>query len=287
MKKWCLIGFFIVVIQSLFAQMPDTGRKSYSSFGPMELEDNSFLMEEAFNQGMGVIQNISTLTFDAADPVLKYSFTQEIPITDKGHQFSYSLYYTIKANERGSRSGFGDLVLSYRPLLLDEDNWMMMIPRFSFLIPTGDAAASLGTGGLGLQFNLAITKRLSKSIVTHYNVGVTRYLSYNHYSLVNEQKTLTSQRNITNKNAGASVVWHATAMLNVMLEFVSSFDKSINDDGKIKPDNLHLLNPGIRYAFEVNNMQVVPGIAAPLDFKRGNIPHAQLMFYLSFEPSYK
>ena len=61
---------------------------SYGSYGPMKLEDNSIFLEEAFNQGMGSIQYVSTASVRNSSEV-DYSFTQEIPITDRKHHSEY------------------------------------------------------------------------------------------------------------------------------------------------------------------------------------------------------
>src|SRR5882724_1745004 len=56
------------------------------------IQDNSFLVEEAYNQNFGVVQHISSFTwfFDSKDWV--YTFTQEWPVPgDERHQLSYTL----------------------------------------------------------------------------------------------------------------------------------------------------------------------------------------------------
>src|ERR1700693_4022087 len=56
------------------------------------IQDNSFLVEEAYNQNFGVVQHISSFTrfFDSKD--WNYTFTQEWPVPgDARHQLSYTL----------------------------------------------------------------------------------------------------------------------------------------------------------------------------------------------------
>ena len=55
------------------------------------IQDNSFLVEEAYNQNFGVVQHISSFTrfWDSKD--WNYSFTQEWPVPgNERHQLSYT-----------------------------------------------------------------------------------------------------------------------------------------------------------------------------------------------------
>ena len=56
----------------------------------MVVRDNSFLIEEAYNQDAGVVQHISTFQRTRGD-VWAYSFTQEWPLGGIQHQLSWSL----------------------------------------------------------------------------------------------------------------------------------------------------------------------------------------------------
>jgi hypothetical protein len=260
--------------------------KSYSYYGALELEDNSFLIEEAFNQKMGVIQHTSSLVLDKIHyETAQLSFTQEIPITNKTHQLSYSLCYSMHPQviiDHGQTNGFGDLSISYRPLLLDENDWLMMIPRFTLILPTGNSSHGLGAGGVGVQFNMALTRRISKKLVTHYNFGATQYFNYNHYVTSNDKPTLNYEKNLLFGNVGASVIWHASNRFNIMAEWVSKFEKKISDEGVIVSTNYHLINPGVRYAFEVGHMQIVPGIGVPFNIGSNDL-RPGVFFYISVE----
>src|SRR5262249_59004860 len=70
------------------------------------ISDNSFLLEEAYNQERGVVQHINGLSrFGGADWV--YTFTQERPVPAAQHQLSY----TIAVLDAEQGPGFGDLAL--------------------------------------------------------------------------------------------------------------------------------------------------------------------------------
>src|SRR5436305_1716303 len=61
--------------------------------------DNSFLVEEAYNQEPGVVQNIFTGLYSWAnysgtgERRLDLAFTQEFPAWGQKHQFSYTIPY--------------------------------------------------------------------------------------------------------------------------------------------------------------------------------------------------
>src|SRR5438105_1588271 len=63
------------------------------------IQDNSFLVEEAYNQEPGVIQHIFTFVYQVDkqrgpdDRALVANFTQEWPLLSQTHQLSYSLLY--------------------------------------------------------------------------------------------------------------------------------------------------------------------------------------------------
>jgi len=69
-----------------------------AAFGPPALaqsspgiQDNSFLIEEAYNQEYGVVQHINNFLYLADANDWAYTFTQEWPVTGIRHQLSYTL----------------------------------------------------------------------------------------------------------------------------------------------------------------------------------------------------
>ena len=75
------VAMLVMVSRALFAQ---DGRMSE----PFRITDNSFLVEEAFNQEKGVFQNIFGMT--RIGGTLAATFTQEWPVPAKAHQLSYT-----------------------------------------------------------------------------------------------------------------------------------------------------------------------------------------------------
>ena len=55
------------------------------------IEDNSFLLEEAYNQEEGVIQYIQAYQYSKKTKNWNYTFTNEIPVPNQTHQFSYTV----------------------------------------------------------------------------------------------------------------------------------------------------------------------------------------------------
>src|SRR4051812_23844073 len=85
------------------------------------IEDNSFLIEEAYNQDPGVVQFINLYQYSEASKEWMYSFTNEFPAPDETHQLSYTVPFT----KRGSESGIGDIALNYRYQLLHKADLAM------------------------------------------------------------------------------------------------------------------------------------------------------------------
>ena len=281
----CWIAVCVAGQEKELSKLPRKG--SYLYYPQPAFEDNSFLIEEAFNQEMGILQHIFTFSWDKINTNnLTYSFTQEIPLTDLKHQLSYTFAYAQAKTATGKTiAGFGDTYVSYRPLVWGEKDWAMVIPRFTLILPTGSAIEGLGGGAMGGQFNLAVTKRLSRKIVTHYNGGFTYFYHADHYRESNAQKVLSSEQNLFHKNLGVSLIWYPTRRLNLMLEYVSNFISNIEDGDFISHDHQKIINPGMRYCFDNGRMQIVPGIGVPIRFD-GSDPDAGIFLYLSFEPDY-
>src|SRR5882672_12210441 len=105
------------------------------------IQDNSFLVEEAYNQNFGVVQHISSFTrfWDSKDWV--YTFTQEWPVPgDERHQFSYTLALQHAGAFPGSGAGIGDVLLNYRYQLVGNgDTKLACSPRATLMFPTGES----------------------------------------------------------------------------------------------------------------------------------------------------
>ncbi|HWA15017.1 MAG TPA: transporter, partial [Gemmatimonadales bacterium] len=133
--------------------------------------DNSFLIEEAYNQEPGVVQHINAMAASGPDRKdLFYTFTQEWPFLSQKHQLSYTVPVT---RLDGQSAGIGDLLLNYRLQLgAGEARWAFS-PRLSAVLPTGKVDRGLGDGTLGVQANLPFSYQVTSDVVTHWNAGLT------------------------------------------------------------------------------------------------------------------
>ena len=108
------------------------------------ISDNSFLIEEAYNQEAGVVQHISNYRRDRDGGWLA-TFTQEWPLGGPRDQFSYTLPLQSAG---GSSASLGDIALNYRRQVLghdDEPIWFA--PRLSLVLPSGSARKGTGAEG--------------------------------------------------------------------------------------------------------------------------------------------
>jgi hypothetical protein len=131
----------VALLASLATLSPSVG-----SAEEPPIQDNSFLIEEAYNQEAGVIQNISSFTRTRAG-AWAYSFTEEWPVRGQTHQASITTLYQRPV---GTDAGIGDLAFNYRWQAVGSgETPVAFAPRLTLLLPTGDAAPGLGAGGTG------------------------------------------------------------------------------------------------------------------------------------------
>src|SRR6266403_6390552 len=110
------------------------------------IQDNSFFIEEAYNQESGVVQHILNVPIDFTNSSreIEPSFTQEWPIFSQTHQFSYTIPYVFAEDD----DGLPDMRLNYRLQALTEgESTPAFAPRLSLVLPTGDRDKGFGTGG--------------------------------------------------------------------------------------------------------------------------------------------
>lgn len=240
------------------------------------VQDNSFLMEEAYNQEPGVVQHIFNAVHTRGDGERAWDlrFIQEWPIFSQRHQFSYAVPYSFINSDGGSANGFGDALLNYRFQWLSETARQPAVaPRFSLILPTGDADAGLGNDAAGMQMNTAISKVLSDRWTVHGNVGATVLPDVRGKSLVSY-------------NLGASAVYAVNHHLNLMLECVGDWEEEVNDSGGTTRRSSIVMSPGVRYGIgDASRAQTVIGIAAPLGLTP-DAPDFGVFLYFSLEHAF-
>lgn len=240
------------------------------------IQDNSFLVEEAYNQETGVVQHISTFTRDRESGDWVYSFTQEWPVFSQKHQFSYTLPWQRLHSSPEDGQAFGDAALNYRYQLLgDGDAPVAISPRFSLILPTGNDKRGYGRGSTGYQVMVPVSYTLGRSFVGHTNLG-GQYTP-------NATSPEGDKANLRDYTFGQSFIWLASARFNVMLEYVYYGLDRITGPGQAQREGTAFINPGIRWSYDFpSGLQIVPGIAIPIGVgpSRGN---DGIYLYLSFE----
>jgi len=239
------------------------------------IQDNSFLVEEAYNQEAGVVQHISTFTRFQETKDWIYTFTQEWPVFSQKHQFSFTLPWQRLASLDGKQA-FGDVALNYRYQLVgDGDAPVAFSPRFSLLLPTGDEKLGYGKGSLGYQVNLPVSFTLGSAFVGHTNLGATR--------TPNAKNSVAEQATTQDLALGQSFIWLAHPRFNVMLEYVHTRSQAVAGPNRTELQTATYLSPGIRWAYNLpSGLQIVPGIAVPIGVGASRGDKA-IFLYLSFE----
>lgn len=234
-----------------------------------KIEDNSFLLEEAYNQEIGVYQFIQNYQTFGKSGRYKYSFQNEIPITNETQQFSYEFRYERAEDER--HGAVNDPVINYRIQPYSKDG-VMFADRFGLIIPLGRVEKDAGNGVWGLEFMHAGSIELNDSFQTHFNIGVN-YLPHAKFEDTNNRKS------ITNLILGSSLVHHWKDNLNFLMEAL--YESEDQDDPQLS------LSPGMRWSFdfEWNDTQMVHGISFPIEVLNDSTEKS-VFFYFSMEPSF-
>jgi len=239
------------------------------------IQDNSFLVEEAYNQEPGVVQHISTFSRNQVSKDWVYTFTQEWPVGGLTHQLSYTLPWQQLRSLNGSPT-IGDALINYRYQLLgDGEAKVAIAPRFSVILPTGNERLGYGRGATGYQAMLPVSWVLSESLVAHSNVGFT---------LTPSAKNQVGDKATTHDlTLGQSFIWLVNSRFNVMLEAVHTRGEVVLAPGQVQNQNSTFISPGIRWAYNFpSGLQIVPGIAVPLGVGSSRGEKA-IFLYLSFE----
>jgi hypothetical protein len=242
---------------------------------PPPIQDNSFLIEEAYNQEPGVVQHINTFQRLRGGPWVA-TFTQEWPVPGQAHQLSYAIAWQRVEGEAGRRTGLGDLAVNYRYQLVGSGEAKLAIaPRLSVLLPTGDESKGLGAGATGFQLNVPVSTVLSGKLVAHWNAGAT-------YT-PRARNARGDRADTAAVNLGQSTIFHVSSSFDLMLEAAWNRSQSVSGPGQTARQDSFFLNPGVRFAMNfAGGLQIVPGIAAPIGAGPSRGDRAVLL-YLSFE----
>ena len=236
---------------------------------PFEILDNSFFVEEAFNQDAGVFQSIFGVHATNGD--WETSFTQEWPLFSQTHQLSY----TVPFGNVGDIVGVGDAALNYRlQAWLEGAVRPAFSPRVSVLIPSGDSSRGLGSGNPGWQVNLPFSKQFNDTYL-HWNAGFTHIPS---------AKDGAAEYNLFTPHVAASGIWRARPMVNLMLESVVAWEEIV-DGTTTRRDAVVTISPGFRTGWNAGDAQTIVGVAVPASFSAGS-NSVGVFGYFSYEISF-
>jgi DtxR family Mn-dependent transcriptional regulator len=266
-----MLALVVSFATSSFAQT-ETKRRAE----PFAIADNSFLVEEAFNQEPGIFQNLAGVV--VANGNWGLTFTQEWPLASQTHQLSFS----VSALDKGTGTGIGDTLINYRyQVSLDEPGRVAFSPRVSAIIPTGDVPRLRGSGSMGLQFNLPFSKQ-SGDWYWHWNGGVTWLPWADSLSLLSDEQ---GDVDLVSPFLAASSIYRVRQMFNVMVESVVRFDSLTEPEGN-RRETAFLLSPGARGGWNIGEKQLVLGAAVPMAWVGGEVEPG-LLIYLSYELPFK
>lgn len=222
---------------------------------PFEISDNSFLVEEAFNQEAGIFQNI-LLVQRPTGREWSFEFTQEWPLFSQKHQLSYTI--PIEAVKPAEVESYdverGTIGLNYRYQLTTEASGGPAIsPRITLLIPSGD-------GEMGVQLNLPVSKQYG-NVYLHGNAGLTR----------DDRRT--------RPHVAGSLIFRFRPMVHLMLESVYRANEYETIDGT---EDGWLVSPGVRAGFNIGKTQLVVGAAVPVGILN-DYDSQRFIAYVSYE----
>lgn len=115
---------------------------------------------------------------------------------------------------------------------------------------------------------------MNERFVTHWNLGLT--------FTPNAKEAGGEKADTFSTSYGMSLVYLVNRNLNALVEFVGTSEQAVVSNGVTTNKNSFIINPGLRYAIDLKNLQIVPGISMPIGVgpSRGEFG---VMAYLSFE----
>jgi hypothetical protein len=242
-----------------------------------KIQDNSFLVEEAYNQEAGVVQHIQSFMYMRKSKDWFYTFTQEWPVPDETHQLSYTIPF-LRLNDISNSGDLGDIILNYRYQAILKDR-IAFSPRLSVILPTGDYKKGRGAGSMGFQTNLPLSLELTDSVVAHWNLGAT-YTG-------NSKAVNGAKADTTAFNYGASAIYLASQNFNLMLEAAGTAFQVVQLDRSKVSERSFFINPGVRFAQNFSSgLQIVSGMSVPIGVGPSSGQRG-LFIYLSLEHPFK
>jgi hypothetical protein len=261
-------GLRFVLFIAVFTASPVFAQPQEPANRPFDILDNSFLVEEAFNQEPGIFQNIFGASInDGAD--WDFGFTQEWPLASQRHQLSY----TVPVARVVGNSGIGDVFINYRyQLSVEGPGRPAVSPRVSVIIPTGNETDGIGEGVVGLQVNLPFSKQHG-NFYYHWGGGFTWLPGV---------KTDNDEVDLLTPQLAASTIWRTGPMFNLMLESLLAFVDDVDSAGGTTRTTAFTISPGFRTGWNLGDQQIIVGAAVPVTFSE-DTHDAAAFLYFSYE----
>lgn len=251
---------------------------------PTRISDNSFLIEEAYNQERGVVQHIVLLEniFAYRDKFsnddMGMTFAQEWPLGTQTFQGAYAV-----SSDREFDDVWLDLQLRYQMPM--QDNPLAMAPYVKVAIPIGESVGN-DIDGVPIGIGLPISAMLSNYWTMHVNLAA-EYFRWKEIRVPVRGANLL----IENESAavsgtiGASLIHSISPTFDVMLE--SLLTKGLRDESRNREvEEEAFISPGFRQAWNfTSGAQMVGGLGFPIGLK-GDVPDIAGLLYLSFEHSF-
>lgn len=218
------------------------------------LQDNSFLLEEGYNQEPGIVQHINLLLYDHDAKAWEYAFTQEWPLFSMKHQVSYTVPLTHD-NEENDGVQFGDIALNYRYQLVGNgESRLAIAPRLSVIFPTTE-----GNDATAVQVGVPISTILGPRLLAHTNFAATWF----------------NRRNDPEYLVGQSLIVPVAQRFNVLVEALWTGTTDEHD---------LVVSPGIRWGYDLaSGSQIVPGLAYVMNVDDEDEGGDAILVYFSFE----
>jgi hypothetical protein len=247
---------------------------------PPPIQDNSFLIEEAYNQERGVVQHISLFSRERGGGSWNYSFTQEWPFRGQRHQLSYGIQLQHQTGPTGGSTGLGDVAFNYRLQVVGgEGKRVWFAPRLSAILPSGDWRKGRGFGSVGAELMFPVSIEVSPKLAAHFNAGFSAHPS--------ARDPAGDRATPVDLKAGVSAIYMLAPTVNQLVESVLQGDSEDLGPGVTRRGSTFLVSPGVRWAHNFRSgLQIVPGLAYTVGLGDASDQSA-LLVYLSFEHSFK
>ncbi len=233
------------------------------------IEDNSFLLEEAFNQPPGVYQFIQTFQSDLSRGKDFLATEGEAPLGSTTHQASYQVSDT-KYTPEGVVNG--DLTLNYRWQPWN-DGKNMWANRFGLILPKE-------MDDVGYLWMQAWTFTLGEKWMHHWNLGLN--------TTPNAKFSGPKRKALNGTTLGTSFIYMWKENANFLMEALWENQDQFTKVGEVRRQSYLSLSPGMRFELKVKGWertQIVPGLAFPFTYHASKMATG-VFIHLSLEPNF-